>query len=96
MNPIASGGQSQQIAADLRISCGQGRGIEPATFRFSGGVLASTNVFQLVVLARKHRAERVGAPGPRVWPHFGPMDYTRQVRCAAWSTESVAGRRPGE
>src|SRR5262249_30128915 len=31
-----------------------------------------TNVFQLVALAPNNPTARSGAPGPAVWPHFGP------------------------
>jgi hypothetical protein len=49
-------------------------GIEPATFRFSGGLLAYTSVFQLDKVVLNHRVGRPGAPGPVVWPHFGPIE----------------------
>ncbi len=59
-------------------------GIEPPTFRFSGGVLAYTNVFQLVRPDYTLPAGRTGPPGPQVWPHkmtlWRPIDWV--LSCA--------------
>lgn len=48
-------------------------GIEPPTFRFSGGVLAYTNVFQPVRPEAQPAFGRVGSVGLARWPHVGPM-----------------------
>lgn len=48
-------------------------GIEPSTFRFSGGVLAYTNVFQPVRPGTRPAFGRVGSVGLARWPHVGPM-----------------------
>ena len=49
-------------------------GIEPPTFRFSGGVPAYTNVFQLVRLVPMSLIGPVGPYDPPVWPHIGRME----------------------
>jgi hypothetical protein len=48
-------------------------GIEPPTFRFSGGFLACTDVFQLVRPDARPAFGRVGLVGLARWPHVGPM-----------------------
>jgi hypothetical protein len=47
------------------------------TFRFSGGVVAYANMFQLLRAGKNRPAGRAGAPGPQVWPHFGPTGFVR-------------------
>jgi hypothetical protein len=42
--------------------------------------------FQLVIVVQKHRTGRTGAPGPQVWPHFGPMDST-PTRVVCWGRQ---------
>ncbi len=48
-------------------------GIEPPTFRFSGGGAAYTNVFQPVRPGARPAFGRVGSIGLARWPHIGPM-----------------------
>jgi hypothetical protein len=48
-------------------------GIEPPTFRFSGGLAAYTNMFQLVKLVQMRLIGPVGPYDLPVWPHIGRM-----------------------
>jgi len=49
-------------------------GIEPPTFRFSGGGAAYTDVFQPVRPDVRPVFGRVRSVGLARWPHLGPME----------------------
>jgi hypothetical protein len=57
-------------------------GIEPPTFRFSGGLAIDKISFTLVRALRSARIGPVRAPGLKVWPYFGPIE-TRPWRSLA-------------
>ena len=48
-------------------------GIEPATFRFSGGAETEGDVLVLVKPGNGALNGRAGATVLTVWPHFGPI-----------------------
>src|SRR3954471_24357300 len=69
-----SSGATASTAEDPLTCLVARAGIEPATFRFSGGVTAYATLFQLVRAGCGRPAGRAGVRGPQVWPHFGPMN----------------------
>jgi len=57
-----------KIASDVARA-----GIEPATFRFSDGLVLGLNLFALVKLDSRPAFRRVRSVGPARWPHLGPI-----------------------
>ena len=54
-------------------------GIEPATFRFSGGRVSRQRLYTLVRLDVSCKGGRVGSSDSTRWPHFGPHETSEPV-----------------
>ena len=69
-------------------------GIEPATFRFSDGLVLGWNLFALVKLDKRPAYRRVRSVGPARWPHLGPADSSERRNIEAmWRLRWELGGR---
>jgi hypothetical protein len=70
-------------------------GIEPATFRFSGGLTAHRNPFVLVRMLWTGRIGPLRAPVLKVWPYFGPINRPTSDALKLFSESSVVWKKKG-